>query len=85
MNMTNISNVMQNIIEETPSSERIVIIQKDSLGSVLGNISVFLSAFLLSCGGCLAIIFNYLRRSNCKHIKCFGSECTRTNLDITED
>ena len=85
MNMTNISHVMQNIIEEPPSSERIVIIQKDSLGSVLGNISVFLSAFLLSCGGCLAIIFNYLRRSNCKHIKCFGSECTRTNLDITED
>ena len=85
MNMTNISNVMQNIIEEPSSSERIVIIQKDSLGSVLGNISVFLSAFLLSCGGCLAIIFNYLRRSNCKHIKCFGSECTRTNLDITED
>ena len=85
MNMTNISYVMQNIIEETPSSERIVIIQKDSLGSVLGNISVFLSAFLLSCGGCLAIIFNYLRRSNCKHIKCFGSECTRTNLDISED
>ena len=85
MNMTNISNVMQNIIDEPPSSERIVIIQKDSLGSILGNISVFLSAFLLSCGGCLAIIFNYLRRSNCKHIKCFGSECTRTNLDISED
>ena len=85
MNMTNISNVMQNIIDETPSSERIVIIQKDSLGGILGNISVFLSAFLLSCGGCLAIIFNYLRRSNCKHIKCFGSECTRTNLDISED
>ena len=41
MNMTNISHVMQNIIEETPSSERIVIIQKDSLGSILGNISVF--------------------------------------------
>ena len=85
MNMSNITDLLLNIIDEPPSSERIVIIQKDSLGSILGNISVFLSAFLLSCGGCLAIIFNYLRRSNCKHIKCFGSECTRTNLDISED
>jgi hypothetical protein len=85
MNMTNITKVMQNIMDDVPSNERIVIIQKDSLGSVLGNISVFLSAFLLSCGGCLAIIFNYLRRSNCKHIKCCGSECTRSNLDISEN
>jgi hypothetical protein len=83
--MSNITDLLLNIIDEPPSRERIVIIQKDSLNSVLGNISVFLSAFLLSCGGCLAIIFNYLRRSNCKHIKCFGSECTRTNLDISED
>jgi hypothetical protein len=85
MNMSNISKVMQTVVDEMPTNEKIVIIQKDSLGSILGNISVFLSAFLLSCGGCLAIVFNYLRRSNCNHIKCFGSECTRSNLDISED
>ena len=85
MNMSNISKVMQTVVDEMPTNEKIVLIQKDSLGSILGNISVFLSAFLLSCGGCLAIIFNYLRRSNCEHIKCLGSECTRSNLDISED
>ena len=85
MNMSNISIAMKNIVDDMPTNEKIVIIQKDSLGSILGNISVFLSAFLLSCGGCLAIIFNYLRRSNCEHITCLGSECTRSNLDISED
>jgi len=57
MNMTNISHVMQNIIEETPSSERIVIIQKDSLGSVLGNISVF---YQLSCLVVVVVLLLYL-------------------------
>ena len=83
----NMSNIMQNIliVDDMPTNENIVIIQKDSLGSILGNIFVFLSEFLFSCGGCLAVVFNYLRRSNCEHIKCVGSECTRSNLDMSED
>jgi hypothetical protein len=70
-------------IENT--SEKIIVVQESNLGSILGNISVFISAFLLSCGGCLAIIFNFMRRSNCENIKCLCSECTRRNLDIVED
>ena len=65
--------------------ETVIVIQENSLGSILGNVSVFISAFLLSCGGCLAIIFNYMRRSNCEQVKCLGSECTRGNLGISED
>ena len=45
MNMTNITKVMQNIMNDVSSNERIVIIQKDSLGSILGNISVFYLRF----------------------------------------
>jgi len=71
--------------ENIPNEKIVVVIQESSLGSILGNISVFISAFLLSCGGCLAIILNYTRRSNCERVKCLGSECTRDNLEISED
>ena len=67
------------------SNRQVIVIQENSLGSILGNVSVFISAFLLSCGGCLAVIFSYLRRSNCEQVKCLGSECTRGNLGISED
>ena len=85
MNFSNFSKglMTDNYLEQT--NEKIIIIQEDSLGSILGSVSVFISAFLLSCGGFLAVIFSYLRRSNCKKVNCFGSECTRTNLNISED
>ena len=85
MNFSNFSEELmnENYLEQT--NEKIVIIQEDSLGSILGSVSVFISAFLLSCGGFLAVIFSYLRRSNCKKVNCLGSECTRTNLNISED
>ena len=57
MNMSNITDLLLNIIDEPPSSERIVIIQKDSLGSVLGNISVF---YQLSCLVVVVVLLLYL-------------------------
>ena len=85
MNFSNFSKELMNDNYLEQSNEKIVIIQEDSLGSILGSVSVFISAFLLSCGGFLAVIFSYLRRSNCKKVNCLGSECTRTNLNISED
>ena len=80
ISMLDISN--QSLVRD----ETVIVIQENSLGSILGNVSVFISAFLLSCGGCLAIIFSYMRRSNCETVKCLGcSECTRGNLGISED
>ena len=85
MNFSNFSKELMNDNYLEQSNEKIVIIQEDSLGSILGSVSVFISAFLLSCGGFLAVIFSYLRRSNCKKVNCLGSECIRTNLNISED
>ena len=85
MNFSNFSKELMNEDYLEQTNERIVIIQEDSLGSILGSVSVFISAFLLSCGGFLAVIFSYLRRSNCKKVNCLGSECTRANLNISED
>ena len=85
MNLSNISKIIANNDYLEQSNEKIIIIQEDTIGSILGSVSVFISAFLLSCGGFLAVIFSYLRRSNCKKVSCFGSECTRTNLNIIED
>jgi hypothetical protein len=85
MNLSNISNIIANNDYLEQSNEKIIIIQEDTIGSILGSVSVFISAFLLSCGGFLAVIFSYLRRSNCKKVSCLGSECTRTNLNISED
>lgn len=85
MNLSNVSNIIANNDYLEQSNEKIIIIQEDTIGSILGSVSVFISAFLLSCGGFLAVIFSYLRRSNCKKVSCLGSECTRTNLNISED
>lgn len=85
MNLSNISKIIANNDYLEQSNEKIIIIQEDTIGSILGSVSVFISAFLLSCGGFLAVIFSYLRRSNCKKVSCLGSECTRTNLNISED
>ena len=85
MNLSNISNIIANYDYLEQSNEKIIIIQEDTIGSILGSVPVFISAFLLSCGGFLAVIFSYLRRSNCKKVSCLGSECTRTNLNISED
>jgi len=43
----------------------------------LGEISVFISAILLSLGGCISIIASSIRRSRCQNIMCCGSKCIR--------
>ena len=43
----------------------------------LGEISVFISAVLLSLGGCVAIVASNIRRSRCVSIDCGISKCSR--------
>ena len=43
----------------------------------LGEISVFISAVLLSLGGCFAIVASNIRRSRCVSIDCGISKCSR--------
>ncbi|MFT4803260.1 MAG: hypothetical protein ACI9YE_000452 [Psychroserpens sp.] len=43
----------------------------------LGEIGVFVSGFLLSIGGCIAIVASSIRRSRCVSINCFCLKCLR--------
>ena len=43
----------------------------------LGEISVFISAVLLSLGGCVAVVASNIRRSRCVTIDCGISKCSR--------
>ncbi len=43
----------------------------------LGELSVFISAILLSLGGCISIVASSIRRSRCKQILCCGFNCLR--------
>ena len=43
----------------------------------LGEISVFISAVLLSLGGFIAIVASNIRRSRCVSINCGCTRCTR--------
>jgi hypothetical protein len=61
-----------------------VFVVKDGTGELLGQLSVFISAILLSCGGCLSMLLAHMRRSNCSRISCLGSKCTRQNLEIDD-
>ena len=61
-----------------------VFVMKDGTGELLGQLSVFISAILLSCGGCLSMLLAHMRRSNCSRISCLGSKCTRQNLEIDD-
>ena len=45
----------------------------------LGELSVFISAILLSLGGCISIVASSIRRSRCQQILCCGlSKCLRS-------
>ena len=49
----------------------------------LGELSVFISAILLSLGGCISIVASSIRRSRCQQILCCGfSKCLR---DVPND
>ena len=50
----------------------------------LGEISVFISAVLLSLGGCFAIVASNIRRSRCVSIDCGISKCSR-KIPVDED
>jgi len=50
----------------------------------LGEISVFISAVLLSLGGCFAIVASNIRRSRCISIDCGVSKCSRKIPDDTD-
>ena len=43
----------------------------------LGEVSVFISAVLLSLGGCFAVVASNIRRSRCVTIDCGISKCSR--------
>ena len=50
----------------------------------LGQISVFISAVLLSFGGCIAIVASNIRRSRCVTIDCGISKCSR-KISVDDD
>jgi hypothetical protein len=47
----------------------------------IGEIGVFVSGFLLSLGGCIAIMASSIRRSRCNSISFLGFRCVRTPVD----
>jgi len=55
----------------------IVYIEKNNNPYDLGEISVFISAVLLSLGGFVAIIGSNIRRSRCSNIICGATKCKR--------
>ena len=61
------------------------IIQEESISSLLGVVSVFVSSFLLSCGAFAAVMFSGFRRSNCTKVDCLCWNCTRKNLEVEGD
>jgi hypothetical protein len=66
----NLSNISYNV-----SSNVIYMENKNPYD--LGEISVFISAVLLSLGGCVAIVASNIRRSRCVSIDCGISKCSR--------
>lgn len=62
----------------------VVIVERHSDGELLGQVSVFVSAILLSMGGCIAVVCSHMRKSNCSYISCFGTKCTRENLGVDD-
>ena len=65
-NLSNLSNYSSEVIYIQPNREY-----------DLGEISVFISAVLLSLGGCFAIVASNIRRSRCISIDCGISKCSR--------
>ena len=48
------------------------------------ELGVFISGLLLSLGGCFALVFSNLRKSNCSDIELGCFRCHRQNLNIDE-
>lgn len=48
------------------------------------ELGVFISGLLLSLGGCFALVFSNLRKSNCSDIELGCFRCKRENLNIQE-
>ena len=65
-NLSNLSNYSSEVIYIQPQTKY-----------DLGEISVFISAVLLSLGGCFAIVASNIRRSRCVSIDCGISKCSR--------
>jgi hypothetical protein len=63
------------------SDSKIVYVEKNNPYD-LGEISVFISAVLLSLGGFIAIIGSNIRRSRCSNIICGSTKCKR---DVAND
>ena len=68
-------NVSSKLIPYNVSSNVIYMENKNPYD--LGEISVFISAVLLSFGGCIAIVASNIRRSRCISIDCGISKCSR--------
>lgn len=75
-NLSNLTNYT------TYSNEpNIVYIEKNNNPYDLGELSVFISAVLLSLGGFVAIIGSNIRRSRCNNIVCGNTKCKRVVAD----
>ena len=82
--MFNATNHVPNVPTAAPTHPHSVVYVGSSEED-LGSISVFISAVLLSLGGCFSIVFAHLRKSNCRIIDCCCFKLQRENLGIEGD
>ena len=64
------------------SDSKVIYVERSKNPYDLGEISVFISAVLLSLGGFIAIIGSNIRRSRCSNIICGSTKCKR---DVAND
>lgn len=77
-NLSNFSNLSN--YTSYSNEPNIVYIEKNNPYD-LGELSVFISAVLLSLGGFVAIIGSNIRRSRCNNIVCGNTKCKRVVAD----
>ena len=58
------------------------IIINENRGPTLGEISVFVTAVMISIGAFFSIILTNLRKSNCSEVECCGCRLKRENLHL---
>lgn len=72
----------RNLSVSNYSDSNVVYVERSKNPYDLGEISVFISAVLLSLGGFIAIIGSNIRRSRCSNIICGSTKCKR---DVAND
>lgn len=85
MSLMNMNNSYYEALEGLPNDKNIYInIQPTNSGVNYTEIGIFISGLILSLGGCFAMVFSNLRKSNCSDIELGCFKCHRQNLNIDE-